>query len=126
MTPSTLTGATAVVTGASRGFGRAIATALQSEGAHIVAVARDAERLGLLRDELSGLLTIVAADATDPVVAGRLVEQYRPTTLVLNAGAAPLMRPVHQHTWQTFSHNWDVEVQQAFQLGPQPKEDISP
>jgi len=34
--------------------------------------------------------------------------------LVLNAGAAPLPRPVHHHTWQTFSRNWEVDVQQVF------------
>jgi NADP-dependent 3-hydroxy acid dehydrogenase YdfG len=33
---------------------------------------------------------------------------------VLNAGAAPLTRPLHLHTWQTFSRNWDVDVQQVF------------
>ena len=33
---------------------------------------------------------------------------------MLNAGAAPLARPVHRHTWQTFSRNWEVDVQHAF------------
>ena len=47
-----LTGATALVTGASRGFGRAISTALLDAGARVVGVARDRaalqelERLG--------------------------------------------------------------------------------
>ena len=45
---------------------------------------------------------------------GRLIEQYRPDTLVLNAGAPPLMRPVQHHTWDTFSRNWDVDVRHAF------------
>jgi NAD(P)-dependent dehydrogenase (short-subunit alcohol dehydrogenase family) len=48
------------------------------------------------------------------VVAGQLIDAYQPRTLVLNAGAAPLARPVHHHTWQTFSRNWDVDVQHAF------------
>ena len=34
--------------------------------------------------------------------------------MVLNAGASPLLRPVHHHTWQTFSRNWDVDVQHVF------------
>ena len=58
--------------------------------------------------------TPVVADATDPVAAGQLLDKYRPRTLVLNAGAAPLARPVHQHTWQTFSRNWEVDVQHVF------------
>jgi hypothetical protein len=34
-----------------------------------------------------------------------------PRTLVLNAGAAPLPRPIHRQTWQTFSRSWEVDVQ---------------
>jgi NAD(P)-dependent dehydrogenase (short-subunit alcohol dehydrogenase family) len=114
MTSQQLTGTTALVTGASRGFGRAVAVALHAAGADVVAVARGAEQLNELRDELGGSLTTVAADAADPVVAGTLVERYRPRTLVLNAGASPLMRPLQHHTWHTFSRNWDVDVRQAF------------
>jgi NAD(P)-dependent dehydrogenase (short-subunit alcohol dehydrogenase family) len=33
---------------------------------------------------------------------------------VLNAGATPLPRPIHHHTWQTFSSNWDSDVQHVF------------
>src|SRR6266851_1861273 len=77
-----ISGTTALVTGASRGFGRGIATALAQDGAN--------------------------------VVAGQLLDEYRPRTLVLNAGAAPLPRPIHQQTWQTFSRNWDVDVQHVF------------
>jgi NAD(P)-dependent dehydrogenase (short-subunit alcohol dehydrogenase family) len=114
MTTSDQLGSTALVTGASRGFGRAIAAALHAEGANVVAVARHAEPLASLRDELGGTLTTEVADVADPVVAGSLIERYRPDTLVLNAGAPPLMRPIQHQTWQTFSRNWDVDVQQAF------------
>jgi hypothetical protein len=33
---------------------------------------------------------------------------------VLNAGAAPLMRPIQHHTWDTFGRNWEVDVRQTF------------
>jgi NAD(P)-dependent dehydrogenase (short-subunit alcohol dehydrogenase family) len=105
---------TALVTGASRGFGRAVAAALHADGARVVAVARSAEQLESLRDELDDRLIPVVADATDPVVAGTLVGQYVPDVLVLNAGAAPLPRPLHEQTWETFSRNWDVDVRHAF------------
>jgi NAD(P)-dependent dehydrogenase (short-subunit alcohol dehydrogenase family) len=105
---------TALVTGASRGFGRAIASALNAQGGEVVAVARDAELLASLRHELGGTLTTEAADVADPIVAGTLIEQYRPNTLVLNAGAPPLMRPLQHQTWETFSRNWDVDVRHAF------------
>ena len=41
MSEHDLTGATALVTGASRGLGRGIATALHKAGAQVVGVARD-------------------------------------------------------------------------------------
>ena len=40
-----LAGTTAIVTGASRGFGRAIATALSAAGAHVIGVARSSAHL---------------------------------------------------------------------------------
>jgi NAD(P)-dependent dehydrogenase (short-subunit alcohol dehydrogenase family) len=109
-----LAGATALVTGASRGFGRGIATALSQAGAQVVGVARDRGPLEELRAELGGSFTAVPADAADPTVAGQLIDTYRPRILVLNAGATPLPRPIQYHTWQTFSRNWDVDVQQTF------------
>jgi NAD(P)-dependent dehydrogenase (short-subunit alcohol dehydrogenase family) len=114
MTTQQLSGTTAIVTGASRGFGRGIAAALTQAGAHVVGVARDAAALEEVREQLGAAFTPVAADAADPVVAGQLIDRYQPGTLVLNAGASPLPRPVHRQTWQTFSRNWEVDVQHAF------------
>ena len=114
MTTQQLSGTTAIVTGASRGFGRGVAAALTQAGAHGVGVARDAGALEEVSGQLGAAFTPVAADAADPVVAGRLIDEYRPRALVLNAGASPLSRPIHRHTWQTFSRNWDVDVQHAF------------
>ena len=56
----------------------------------------------------------MAADAADPVVAGQLIDAYRPRTLVLAAGASPLARPLQRQTWETFSRNWEVDVRQVF------------
>ena len=114
MSTQQLTGRTAVVTGASRGFGRGIAMALADAGAAVVGIARDQARLAELRDKLGDSFTPVAADVADPVNAGQILDQYDPDILVLNAGAAPLSRPVHQHTWESFSRVWNVDVQQAF------------
>jgi NAD(P)-dependent dehydrogenase (short-subunit alcohol dehydrogenase family) len=114
MSETEIAGATALVTGASRGFGRGIATALSGAGAQVIGVARDHGPLEELRAELGGSFTAVPADAADPVVAGQLIDAYRPAIVVLNAGAAPLLRPIHHHTWQTFSSNWEVDVQHVF------------
>jgi NAD(P)-dependent dehydrogenase (short-subunit alcohol dehydrogenase family) len=109
-----IAGTTALVTGASRGFGRGIAIALSRADAQVVGVARDRAALDELRAELGGSFTAVSADAADPTVAGQLIDAYRPAILVLNAGATALPRPIHHHTWQTFSRNWDTDVQHVF------------
>ena len=114
MTTEELTGTTAIVTGASSGLGRGIASALHQAGAHVIGVARDPAKLADLRAQLGERFTPVAADATDPTTAGTLMDAYRPRTLALVAGARPLSRPLHQHTWETFSRNWEVDVKHAF------------
>jgi NAD(P)-dependent dehydrogenase (short-subunit alcohol dehydrogenase family) len=95
-----LSGSTAIVTGASRGFGRAIAAALSAAGAEVIGVARTGAG--------------VTADAADPGTAIRLIDEYRPRTVVLCAGAAPQMSPLQEQTWESFSQNWNVDVAQAF------------
>lgn len=112
--PTGLGGTTAIVTGASRGFGRGIATALAAAGAHVVGVARTREHLDEVRDVLGDGFTAVTADAADPATARRLVAEYRPRTLVLCAGTAPHISPLSEQSWQTFSKNWNVDVAQAF------------
>jgi len=97
----------AVVVGASRGFGLGIAQAFAGAGARVVAVARDPS-------SVNARLHPIAADATDPVVAGKVLGEWRPDVLALVAGAAPLLRPVHLHTWETFSANWMVDVRMTF------------
>jgi NAD(P)-dependent dehydrogenase (short-subunit alcohol dehydrogenase family) len=109
-----LTGTTAIVTGASRGFGRAIAAALSSAGAHVVGVARSSAQLDELRDDLGDAFTPVTADASDPQLAGRLFDEHKPQTVVLCAGASPTMSPLPEQTWESFSQNWNVDVAQAF------------
>jgi NADP-dependent 3-hydroxy acid dehydrogenase YdfG len=101
-----LSGTTALVTGASRGFGRAIAEALTDAGATVVGVARDPARLEAVRAQLGERFVAEPADAADPTAVGRLMDAYGPSTLVLNAGAVSLVRPLEHHTWETFSVNW--------------------
>jgi NAD(P)-dependent dehydrogenase (short-subunit alcohol dehydrogenase family) len=105
---------TAVVTGASRGFGRAIAAALVAAGTSVVGIARDEHELRAVRDELGEGFTPVAGDATDEALAQDLIREQRPSLLVLNAGAVPHMAPVHEQTWETFSRNWHVDTRHVF------------
>ncbi len=89
-----LTGRVSLVTGASRGIGRAIARALAAEGAHVVLAARDAARLeeavGEIRAE-QGSAEPVVLDVSDrrgvEAVVARVVARHgRLDHLVNNAG----------------------------------------
>src|SRR6201996_3261327 len=104
----------AIVTGASRGFGRAIAAALTAAGTTVVGVARDEGALELAGKELGERFIAVAGDATDEALARRLIREYQPGLLVLNAGAAPYLAPLPEQTWETFSRNWHSDTRQAF------------
>ncbi len=103
----------AMVVGASRGLGRGIAAAFARAGTPVVAVARSADALAELAETTPGVQAELA-DAADPSVPGALLDRYRPDTLIVVAGARPLMRPLHHHTWETFSANWNSDVRIAF------------
>lgn len=110
---SDLTGRTALVVGASRGLGRGITRAFAAAGAPVVAVARTDAALAQLAATDARIRTEVA-DATDAATAGRLLDRYEPSIVVLVAGASPLMRPLHHQSWETFSVNWHTDVRIAF------------
>jgi NAD(P)-dependent dehydrogenase (short-subunit alcohol dehydrogenase family) len=88
---SRLAGQVALVTGASRGIGAAVAEALAKEGAHVVRVARTLERG-------AGGFEDLRCDLTDPAQVDRLgvrvLERHgAPDIVVSNAGAF-LLRPL--------------------------------
>lgn len=86
----------AIVTGGSRGIGRAVCWALARESATVVAAARSAERLAALADEarkaeLPGPIVPRDLDVTDPAAVEAFVESVsdqfgRIDVLVNNAG----------------------------------------
>lgn len=71
-----LTDRVLVVTGASRGLGRATAAALVAEGARVVVSGRDAERLAATVADLGGdaVAVGVVADNADPAAPGLLAD----------------------------------------------------
>ena len=86
----------AVVTGASRGIGRAIAAALAAEGADVVAAARNLEKLQDLAGSVApgtGTITALAADMSQSDAIQSLApELEKADILVFNTGGPPLGR----------------------------------
>lgn len=68
-----LSGKVALVTGASRGIGRAVAETLAGEGMKLVLVARSRELLDALAASLGGEAAVEQADLREPDAAARVV-----------------------------------------------------
>lgn len=101
----------ALVTGASRGIGAALAEALAAEGAHVILTARTADALEAVEDRIhaaGGSATIAPLDLTAPdgvaklaaAVAGRWQAL---DLLVLNAAMLGTLTPVAQTDGKEFN-----------------------
>lgn len=92
-----LSGKTAIVTGGSRGIGKAIARELAREGVRVAIVARDAVALDATAAEIaaetgSQVIAIPADTGSDPSVrlmVDRVVEQLGGIDILVNAAAQP-------------------------------------
>ena len=104
-----LTDRTVLVTGATSGFGQAIARRLSAEGARLVVTGRRDDRLQRLVDELPGPALALAFDLCDREALdeslGDLPEPFAAVdVLVANAGLALGLEPAHQarlDDWET-------------------------
>jgi NAD(P)-dependent dehydrogenase (short-subunit alcohol dehydrogenase family) len=120
-----LEGKVAVVTGASRGIGKATALALAKEGAHIIAVARTIGALEALDDEIKAVsgnaATLVPLDITDfdalDRLGGVIMEKYgKLDILIANAGFLADITPVSHLKPKTFDKLMNVNVTANYRL----------
>ena len=99
----------AVVTGASSGIGAATARTLAALGFHVVAVARRADRIEQLADEIGG--SAVVADVTDGESVQALADHLpRVDVLVNNAGGARGLEPVAEADLENWRWMWETNV----------------
>ena len=112
-----MAGKVSVVTGANRGIGQALVTALAEAGSDVVLLVRDAKGAAKLVEQLQGLgvgALAVAADVTEPDQVERAVDQILATAgpfdvLVNNAGAC-IHRPSLDVTEDEWRYVMDVNV----------------
>ena len=116
-----LAGRTALVTGATRGIGRAVAVRLAAEGARLVLMARGREALEALAGELSGGAVPVVCDLGDRAAVARagaaLLETLgaAPDLLVSNAGLFAIA-PIERTSPEEFARTIDTNLVAPFLL----------
>lgn len=112
-----LAGRTAVVTGASKGLGKAIASALAGEGARVALVARDATALDQAAAGIPGALAF-PADLTDEVQVRSLerevVGAFGKVDILVNNAGINLRKPVQEFTLAEWRSVMDTNVTAAF------------
>ena len=102
----------ALVTGASRGIGLAVADALRAAGMHVVRLARS------LRDATAERRTDIACDVTDPAGVERAVTRVErelgvPDVIVNNAGVF-FIKPLAETTYEDFTTTLATNLTAAF------------
>jgi NAD(P)-dependent dehydrogenase (short-subunit alcohol dehydrogenase family) len=88
----------ALVIGAGSGVGKATASALTEAGAQVLATGSE-------------------RDATDPEQVAALLAEADPDLVVVAAGTRPRMATIEEHSWESFSAPWNVDVKIAFEVG---------
>lgn len=119
MAAERLRGATALVTGASRGIGWACADALARAGVRVLMLARDAAALEHRARELATPGETFACDLSDPVALRRCVHEVRARLtaapdIVVNSAGQFMIAPVENTTLAEFQAIVGVNVTAPF------------
>ena len=109
-----LAGKTALITGASKGIGRAAAETLAAEGCNVILVARTAADLEVAKSAIVRKTNVrvdtVAADLSDSAKVTRLARDFPDIDILINnAGAIPggTLLDVDEARWRAA---WDLKV----------------
>lgn len=115
-----LTGKVAVVTGASSGLGRRSATVLAAAGAQVVAVARRADALADLANELGDVCVPVQADLADrsdwPDCAKRVAVPFGDPDILVHAAGINTRQEADDITLEAWDTTLDLNLAAPFFL----------
>ena len=120
-----MTGQTAVITGASRGIGAAVAHALADTGAHVIVCARDGDDIEATAEEIregGGSATAMRADVRDEFDVERLMERAAREggaidIVVANAGVYhgnPGQTPLSRESYSAFDDHLRTNARGVF------------
>ncbi|MEE4303518.1 MAG: SDR family NAD(P)-dependent oxidoreductase [Wenzhouxiangella sp.] len=111
---------TALVTGANRGIGLAIARGLAAQDIHVLAAARDVDKAKAAVGEIDGTATGVALDLSEPGVvseaARQLAEAYGPIDILVNNAGVLVADDLEDLELADFVHSLQVHLIAAFEL----------
>lgn len=118
-----LEGRTAMITGASRGLGRAIAQGFAAAGANLILAARDADKLEQTADEIrphGPQVQTLAFDLADldavQAAADHLTDQGATIDILVNNGGIAGWSPLHESTLGEWNRTFDVNASSMYLL----------
>lgn len=114
------TGKRAVVTGASRGIGEAIARQLDRDGARVALVARSTDRLEAIATDLTNDPLVLPADLSEDgsveQIAEAVLEAFGGLDVLVNSAAVERNQPAHKATGDAIDATLFVNLRQVFLL----------
>lgn len=113
-------GKRALVTGASRGIGEAIARELDRGGARVALVARSVDRLERIVSELSNPSLVIPADLSEhdsiEQIATAVLDEFDGLDILVNNAAIERNQPASKVTGESIDETLFVNLRQAFML----------
>jgi len=116
-----LNGRTAVITGASKGLGKAMAVALAAEDAQVALVSRDEALLHAVAEEITangGVARAFPADVTSEEqvrrVESEIVAQYGKVNILINNAGINVRKPITEFTLEEWHRVMDTNVTATF------------
>lgn len=115
-----LSGKVAIVTGGSRGIGKATAKMFVQEGANVTITAKDPERLEKAAKDIRGVYSVpgdIRNENDVQNVVKKTVDKFgRIDILVNNAGVFPQVKPLHQISEEEWNEVIDVNLTGPFRF----------